>query len=97
MVKHYMIALLCTILTSLVKADIVSFNIDQGIEHGHDEYEFMVVSLINPENENSKILDSLMDGAEHYYQKMVKNKDWEKRSLIWLRSQISPEDGEGGI
>ena len=92
-----MIALLCTILTTLVKADVVSFNIDQGIEHGHDDYEYMVVSLINPENENSKIFDEYMDGAEIYYQKMVKNKDWDKRSLIWLRSQIGPEDGEGGI
>ena len=86
-----MIALLCTILTSLVKAEVLSFNIDQGISHGHDAYEFMVISLINPENEHSKVLDSFMEGAEAYFNMMVENRDWDKRSLIWLRSQIEPD------
>ena len=38
-----------------------------------------------------------MDGAEAYYQKMVKNNDWEERSLIWLRSYIETDVDIGGI
>ena len=51
--KNLMIALLCTILTSYVSAEVVSFNIDQGIDDADYDYEFMVVSLIDPDNKIS--------------------------------------------
>ena len=98
MVKHLMIVLMCAILTSLTSANVVSFKIEQGIDSSYfDNYEHMVLSLKNWEDGNSLFLDSLMDGAIAYYQKMVKNNDWEERSIIWLRSSIEPGALNGGI
>ena len=97
MVKDLIIALLCCIMTTYVSADVLDFNIYQEIDHRQFDSEFMVVSLINQEDYNSQILDSYMDGAEAYYQKKVQNKEWAKRSLVWLRGLVLTDTEHGGI
>ena len=66
------------------------------MEHGIDEYsdyEFIVHSLINKDDETSKIMDSYMDGAEEIFLAMVKNGEWEERNVIWLRSKVDFGNG----
>ena len=66
------------------------------MEHGIDEYsdyEFIVHSLINKDDETSKIMDSYMDGAEEIFLAMVKDGEWEERNVIWLRSKVDFGNG----
>ena len=62
-----MITLLIFILAAFVSADVISFNIEKDKIYSHGDAIYRVISLINPGDETSLMMDSLMDGAESHY------------------------------
>ena len=61
------------------------------------EADFMVISLKNPNDEQSVLVDSYMQGAEEHFNLKIKSGDWSERTNLDWHHSIEIEKGEPGV
>ena len=80
---------------TIVRSEIKSFKIDNGLDLDDHDHDFMIVSLFNPKEINSMTINGYMEGAEAHLEYKVGAGEWNERSVVWLRAEI--DQGSGGI
>ena len=51
-------------IATIVRSEIKSFQIEDGLALEDNEHDFMIVSLYNPKEQDSMTINSYMEGAE---------------------------------
>ena len=64
MADHKKLLIIFFTIATIVRSEIKSFQIEDGLALEDNEHDFMIVSLYNPKEQDSMTIDSYMEGAE---------------------------------